>query len=96
MDSRSLFPMNVAVSAIELVSVLITNSSPGRLIELSAILDQQSRLEVFSGTKQSSALRFTGTAEADFEAEELANVLDRKANAPQCSMQSSCTDKIEW
>ena len=88
--------MSVAVSVMEHVSLLIADSSPGRLIELSAILDQQSRLEAFSGKKQSSVLRFTGTSDADFEAEELANVLDRKANARQCSMQSTCSQKIEW
>ncbi|KAK5956341.1 hypothetical protein OHC33_002918 [Knufia fluminis] len=68
----------------------------GRSIELTAILDQQSRLEAFSGTRTNPAFRFTGTDSGDFEAEALANALDRKAQVLKRSLQTKCNKTVDW
>ncbi|KAK5100506.1 hypothetical protein LTS08_005257 [Lithohypha guttulata] len=76
-------------------SASFTYECGGRMIELSAILDQQVRIESMSGTKSRPMLRFTGTENFDFEAEALADTLDRQANLA-CSMKSICSRAVEW
>ncbi|KIW31524.1 uncharacterized protein PV07_03168 [Cladophialophora immunda] len=71
----------------------------GRTIDLFAILAQHQRNEKMAKRKLQPAIRVTGTADIDTEAEALCDALEGVANSPSletCSRISSLTQTLEW
>lgn len=71
----------------------------GRTIDLFAILAQHQRTEKLAKRKLQPAIRVTGIASNDTEAEALCDALDDVADAPalnQCSRISSFPHAVEW
>ncbi|KAH0843133.1 hypothetical protein AYO21_03424 [Fonsecaea monophora] len=71
----------------------------GRTIDLFAILAQHQRNEKMAKRKLQPAIRVTGTAEIDTEAEALCDALDGVADSPsleKCSRISSLSQTLEW
>ncbi|OAP54419.1 hypothetical protein AYL99_11520 [Fonsecaea erecta] len=71
----------------------------GRTIDLFAILAQHQRSERMAKRKLQPAIRVTGTADIDTEAEALCEALDGVADSPtleKCSRVSSFPQTLEW
>ncbi|KAJ9609878.1 hypothetical protein H2200_006207 [Cladophialophora chaetospira] len=71
----------------------------GRTIDLFAILAQHQRSEKLAKRKVQPAIRLTGTADIDAEAEALCDALDGVADSPtleKCSRKLSFPHTVEW
>lgn len=82
-------------SAIEGVDLTIE----GRTIDLFAILSQHQRSEKLSKKRLQPAIRLTGSAGIDTEAEAICDVLDGGGEAPaleKCSRVSSLSRTLDW
>lgn len=90
---------NVEVSNDRAVRLYNTNAGPGRTIDLFAILAQHQRSEKMAKKKLQPAIRVTGTAEIDTEAEALCDILDGVSDSPSLekfSRKSSFPQLLEW
>lgn len=91
----------LAVLGTKLLPLCNTNVShnTGRTIDLFAILAQHQRCEMMAKKKLQPAIRVTGTAEIDTEAEALCDALDGVSESPSLerfSRRSSFPQLLEW